>query len=241
MNYQKLINSAAKEKQDQINGILSMMSTILSKNPGITNQQAMEMAISSGAGVMLTPEELATQKASDLISGMGNKATAQQFGEDSSITAPGASSFSSPNLKEGDLIKMPNSNSVYINEGGKLRNFAGNWSEDQFKQYTGKTFDQVKTVKNISGMPQGEAITPDTQTPVKPSVGERVIHPDLLQYYKPQDIITKGKDKFLKPGVNPIWGKKIGYTEWKNMQTQYDPKKLESMVVRAGNDIYYKQ
>jgi len=167
LNYQKIVSSAAKEKEAQVDQILNTMASLMQANPGLSNQAALEQAISSGAGATFSPEELATKKASEIITEAGDKATAQQFGEESpAITVPKTPTFSSPDFKEGDLVKLPNSNTVYMVEGGKLRGFTGQWNEAQFKQYTGKGFAAVKTVQNISGVPQGNMIrTTDIQTP----------------------------------------------------------------------------
>ncbi len=166
LNYQKVVSSAAKEKQAQIDQILNTMGSLMKANPGISNQAALEQAISSGAGAVYSPQELATNKASDIITGMGEKATAQQFGQDSSgATVPNKPEFAKPDLKEGELVKLPNSNTVYKVENGKLRGFVGAWDEAKFKQATGQGFGSVKTVQNLSGIPQGDVIRPaDIQT-----------------------------------------------------------------------------
>ena len=158
LNYQKVVSSAAAEKQDQIQSILSTMSQIMSDSPGISSQDAMNQAIASGAGVQISPEELATQKAGELITGMGEKAAAQQLGEGDRITAkePVAGQF--PQFKEGGLYKTPESNTVYKYEAGKLRGLSGQWDESILKQATGKGFSAVEEIKNIAGVPMGEEI-----------------------------------------------------------------------------------
>ena len=220
------------------------MSAILKDNPGISNQQAMEQAIASGSGAQYSPEELATKKASEVITEAGEKATEQQFGEkDSKFEVPKKPEFESPEFKEGGVYKMPNDTTVYKYEGGQLHAFTEDYkTEEQFKQASGgKGFSAVETVKNISGTAQGSVI-PASDYPIKPEeYGERVFHADLLKYYKPEQIMTKGTDKYLKAGTKPIWGNKIGSTEWGNLQKEYDSDTLESKVVRAGKDIYYKK
>lgn len=244
LNYQKIVSSAAKEKEEQVNNILSTMASIMKANPGTTNQQALEQAVKAGAGATFSPEELATKKASEVITESGKKAEGQQFGESTpAITinpAAEGATFSKPELAEGDLVKMPNSDAVYKFEGGKLRTFSGKWDEAQFKAYTGgQGFGAVKTIPNISNLPQGEIIKttdiPSTQQ------GEQIPHPDMIKYYKPADIITVGQAKFLKQGINPVWGKKLSPIEFTTMQSQLPPEEVEKKIVRAGQDIYLKQ
>jgi len=241
LNYQKVVSSAAKEKEDQVNNILSTMASVMKDSPGMTNQQALEIAVKSGAGATFSPEELATKKASDVINESGKKSTEQQFGEDTGLTVnpeKEGKSFATPQLKDGDLIKMANSNTIYKYEGGQLHGFTGNWDETQFKAYTGKGFAAVKTVSDISGLQQGSMIK-TTEIP-STAQGALVPHPDMLKYYNPQDIITVGQAKYLKQNVKPIWGNKLSPTEYSALQKQFAPADVEKKTVRAGNDIYLK-
>jgi len=245
LNYQKIVSSAAKEKQDQVSQILSTMSSIMSSNPGMTSQQAMETAIKSGAGATVTPEELATKKASDIVTGLSDTAQKQEFGDTSPLTVAKdmTSKFSTPTLTEGETYKLPNDKTVYKYEGGALRPFTGSWNEDTFKQYTGKTFSAVKQLDNIGSISKGSPInTTDISAPAIEAVGEKIASPDLLKYYKPEDIITKGTDKFLKSGVKSVLGQKLTGESWTQLQQQYkDPKQVEQKVIRLGQDIYLKQ
>lgn len=169
LNYQKIVTSAAKEKEAQVREILSTMSQLLSKNPGMTNQQALETAVKSGAGVVLTPEQLATSKASDIIPQLGETATKQQFGEGSPVDiSPNQTKSFTPisAMQEGDLVKSKTSNTVYLMQGGQLKPFTGNFSEEEFKQVTGgRGWSSVKTLDNIAGVPVGSAITKNDTVP----------------------------------------------------------------------------
>ena len=171
LNYQKIVSSAAQEKEAQVNQILSTMESLLKDNPGMSNQDALSQAVSAGAGATYSPEELATTKASDLITNAGEKSTAQQFGEGSpDITLPSDSAFKTPDIAEGELIKQGNSNTVYKMENGKLRALTGAWNEDLLKEYSGKGFSSVKTVENIAKIPQGPVIkTTDVQSTTVPT------------------------------------------------------------------------
>jgi hypothetical protein len=246
LNYQKIVSSAAKEKQDQVSQILSTMSSIMASSPGITSQQAMETAIKSGAGATVTPEELATKKASDIVTGLSDTAKTQQFGDTSPLTVASdmTKKFSTPTLTEGKTYKLPNDKTVYKYEGGVLRPFTGVWDEATFKQYTGSDFGAVKQLDNIGSISKGTPIntTDVIAPPAIEAVGEKIASPDLLKYYKPEDIITKGTDKFLKSGVKSVLGEKLTGESWNQLQQQYkDPKQVEEKIIRLGKDIYLKQ
>lgn len=244
LNYQKIVTSAAKEKQDQVSQILSTMSAIMSSNPGVTSQMAMEQAIKSGAGATVSPEELATKKASDIVTNLSTTAEKQEFGDTSPLTVSPTMTqkFSTPDLKEGGLYKTGSDKTVYKYEGGSLRPFTGAWNEDLFKQYTGQGFDAVQTLGNINQLSKGAPITTTEIAASKPveQVGEKIASPELLKYYKPEDIITKGTDKFLKSGVKSVIGQKLTPTTFGQMQQQYDPNTLEKKIVRSGKDIYLR-
>lgn len=244
-NVNKLKLSAGAEKQAQVESVLRVMRQDQLDNPGFTQQQYLERAISTGAGVSISPEEFATKKASELIPELGEKAVAQQFKEEEpAITiSPEAEgkTFAQQQFTEGGLYKLPTSPTVWKYEGGKLRGFTGQWEEAQFKQAAGKGFAAVQTVPNIAGVPQGEAIKAADFQPRPEEAGEQIVHPGLLEYYKPEEIITKGQEKYLKSGVKRIWGERVGATQWGQMQQQYDPATLEKKVVRAGEDIYLRQ
>ena len=245
LNYQKIVSAAASEKQNQVSQILSTMSQIMAQSPGISNKAAMEMAIKSGAGATVTPEELATQKASDIITGLSDKATAQEFGDETplNVNQQMANKFTADSsLRDGGLYKSPTDKTVYKFENGSLRPFAGNWDEETFKQYTGSGFQAVQELKDVNSLSKGSPIMVDdarAQGQVD-QVGEKIASPELLKYYKPEDIITQGQDKFLKSGVKPVTGEKLTYDKWTEMQKQYDPKTLEDKVIRSGKDIYLK-
>jgi len=244
LNYQKIVSSAAQEKQNQINDILSTMSSILAENQGMSNQAAMDLAIKSGAGAFVSAEELATNKASDIITGLSDKATEQQFGEEDklSIDKGTAPKFEAPSLSEGELYKAPNDKTVYKYENGSLRPFSGAWTEEQLKEYTGKGFSSINEMNSIDGLTKGSPIVTNDIETIKPieQPGQKIFSPELLKYYKPEEIITKGQDKFLKQGVKQVWGEKLTGESFQELQTKYNPAEVEKRIVRAGKDIYLK-
>jgi len=158
-NYQKIVASSASEKKDQVTSILSTMSAIMGANPGISNEAAMSQAIASGAGASFSNEELATTKASNLITTAGKKATDQQYNENDNLTISQSQAGNFPQFQEGGLYRKPNENTVYMMENGKLRGLSGNWNEIGLKKLTGgKGYDAVKVVDNLNGLSMGASI-----------------------------------------------------------------------------------
>lgn len=249
LNYQRVVTSAAQEKEAQVREILSTMRSILSENPGLSNQQALQQAIKTGAGVIFTPEQIATQKASDIINQAGDVATKQQGTEGSpvDVTEEATKPFTPlPSFREGELYKDPTKSTVFLYENGKLRPFAGNFSEEEFKQVTGKGFSAVQSVSNLSTVPLGTSIAktdrlsstaqPDStaqRNEQDTNVGEYIPDPGLLQFYQPDQIITRGVQKYLKPGVDPVWSRQLS----KDEQKQYQPDKL----ITTNNNVYLKR
>lgn len=246
LNYQKIVTSAAKEKQDQVSQILTTMASAMAANPGMTSQQAMDAAIKSGAGASLSPEELANSKASDLVKNLSTTSEKQQFGENQPLTVDktAASKFSAPSLKEGEYYKSGSDKTVYKYENGTLRPLSGSWDENSFKQFSGKSYDAIQPINSVASLSKGTPITiadVNATTPTE-AVGEKIASPELLKYYQPDQIITKGSDKFLKSGVKSVLGEKLTGESFGALQKQYeyDPTTLEKKIVRAGKDIYLK-
>ena len=122
---------------------------------------------------MFSPEELATAKATDVITGVGAKAEGQQFGETDKITidpkAEGSSFAQQPQIEEGGLYRKPGEITVYKMEGGSLRPLTGDWNEDTLKQSTGKGYSAVQEITNFGQSPIGSEIkATSTPTIVKP-------------------------------------------------------------------------
>ena len=134
LNYQKVVTSAAQEKQTQVSQILDTMQDIMKASPGISNQEALNQAVASGAGAIFAPEELATTPAEELITKAGEKAEAEEFKAEKppvtiSPTEEGAPFAPKTEYKEGGLYKIPNEILTYKYEGGKLRPLTGKWDE----------------------------------------------------------------------------------------------------------------
>ena len=218
LNYQKIVSSAAAEKQGQIQSILSTMSQDMVDNPGMTQQQYLERAISSGAGAQISPEELAVEPAAEIITGLGERAKAQQFGEEDRITAkePAAGKF--PQFKEGGLYQPPGTITVYKYEGGKLRPLMGDWNAEMLKQATGKGYEAVEKVSDIAGVPMGEEIK---AVDIKPPemTGEERIKSAFGATWKPADIFKqRGLIGKGVSGAVRVKGRPTVYTIGKEMK-----------------------
>lgn len=244
--FQKVIQSAAAEKEQQVREILSTMQQVLKNNPSLSNQQALEQAIKAGAGAQFSPEELATTKASDIITDAATRAEEQQFGEDElgvtvSPTEEGKTFAEPTGLQEGDFVKSDVSPTVFKFEGGKIRAMVGSFDEASFKKTTGKSFGDIKVIKNVTGIPTGTPIKKIDTLPPPEELGEKILNPEQLKVFKPEDIITRGTEKFIKAGVKSPFGKRLGSTEFSKLQKETAPEELETKIIRAGKDIFLKQ
>lgn len=88
--YTSLITSGANVKKTAIDSILSTAQTLLSANPGMTPQEALQKAMASGAGVTLSPEQLATTPESKITGDFAIGAGKSAFGNDARTTSPQA-------------------------------------------------------------------------------------------------------------------------------------------------------
>lgn len=73
--YTKILTAAGQIKQSQVNNILQAVSTALQSNPNMTTEEAFATAIGSGAGTVLSPQDLATKSEKDLGKSFTDTAT----------------------------------------------------------------------------------------------------------------------------------------------------------------------
>lgn len=247
-NYQQIIQKASSEKEAQVNDLLSTMRQILSQNPGMSNQDALQKAIQSGAGIVVSPEELATSKATDIINKFSDTATNEEAQATSQldITKESTKSFGEPTeFKEGDYYKTPDSTTVYKYESGKLRPFTGAFSEEDFKSATGQGFNVIKTVSDVKNVSMGDAITkgdrlvqtqPQQETQQQQpdnTLGQYIPDPGLLQYYNEDQLIRRESKVYLKPGVDPVWKQQIKQDERANY--------TDDQIIDTGSNTYLKK
>lgn len=253
-NYQKVIANASKDREDQVRNLISTMGEVMKANPGMSQADALKEAAKVGAAATFSPEEMATKSAEQIITETPKK-SAEQFANPQKmtpdLTKEGKTFAEKAPLVEGQLYRAKNDNAVYKYEGGKLRTFVGNWSPDQFKQATGKTFEQVNVIDNVTGYKTGDMITPDTAKVEAPmpqanqAVGEKISSPGLMKYYTPDQIVKRGTDIFLKPEVKSVVGKLLTPEEFANMQKDKNlkPADLEKKIIRdeTTKNIYLRQ
>lgn len=233
LNFQKIILKASQEKTDQLNSLLQATAQIANDNPGMTYEQAFTKAVQSGVATSSTysPEALAGKPVEEL-------------GSESVKGTNKGPSLDVATFAEGDLVKTKDSATVYRSENGVLRPFSGNFSDDLFKQTTGKTFADVKTVPNLGMAIIGQAIsapqiTPISQPgpnpppaqpaqpnvaaparkPVTDVVGRRksTVNPNVYEYYRKDN--SQG---FGQEGALFSYLQSSGYNDIKNFK-QLDP------------------
>ncbi len=160
LNYQKVIIKTSQTRETQVKETLDTMNSILQNNPGMSVQDALQQAVKSGAGVVYSPEELATQGVSGIITNAGEKAETQQFGG-KDITAPTSGNitpFKKVDYQEGGLYRNQNENLTYKYENGQLRPLTGDWNEEMLKKATGQGYSAVNVLGNIGTAPKGPEI-----------------------------------------------------------------------------------
>jgi hypothetical protein len=83
--YAKVINAGANVKQGQVNNILQTAQQLMA-DEGLSPDAALTKAIARGAGVVLSPEELATQSEKDIAGAAATGAKNESFGIDARTT-----------------------------------------------------------------------------------------------------------------------------------------------------------
>lgn len=87
--YAKIITAGASIKKGQVDNILSAAQIALSNNPEMTPEQALNQAIATGAGTVLSPEEL-TKKSEKTITSEAAKTAGGETGVPDTRTTIGA-------------------------------------------------------------------------------------------------------------------------------------------------------
>lgn len=237
-NYQTVILKASQEKTEQFNSLLAATQQIMASNPGMTQEQAFKKAVESGAGVTYSPEALATKPAEQLLKeGQENPAkTTPPLTIDPNAEGK---NFQQPNLVEGGVYKLGNSATGYLFQGGQLKPLADQFTDEEFKTATGKTFADIETVTSFGNTPIGPAIT-KTQAISQPAA---VPDPNVAQ---PDKAIVPGTVPAAAPGqvlgasTGPqaqTYVVKAGDTLSKISQQYYqDPKKFQQ-IYDANKDV----
>lgn len=85
-----ILTKAAATKKTQVDNILQTTQQLMHDNPGMTPQQALDQAAKSGAGVVLSPEQLVAQPESKITSDLAKGAAAGNV-KDNPATTVGSS------------------------------------------------------------------------------------------------------------------------------------------------------
>lgn len=84
----KLITSGASVKQGQVNNILAAAQTAMQNDPSLTPEAALQKALATGAGAVLSPEQLTKKGEGDLATEFAAGAQGETFGQDARTTIP---------------------------------------------------------------------------------------------------------------------------------------------------------
>lgn len=84
--YTKIISSAGQIKSATVNNILSAAQTALQNDPNLSPEDALNQAVASGAGAVLSPEQLATNPETKIVQEQSKAAQQGAYAPDTRIT-----------------------------------------------------------------------------------------------------------------------------------------------------------
>lgn len=84
--FTKILQTAGSIKQGQVDNILRAAQIAMQNDPNLSPEQAINMATSSGAGVVLSPEQLATSPEKTIATDLSKGSTAGAFGNEPRTT-----------------------------------------------------------------------------------------------------------------------------------------------------------
>ena len=170
--FTKIITAGSKVKSDQVSGILAAAQNAMKTNPGLTPEQAISLAVKSGAGVVLSPNELANKSEKDLTLGLATGAQNETFGVDPRTTIPGATPTGVPGTTPSGTKPVTNGSIVdYLASIGQASDFnsrAKLAAQSGIANYTG-TAAQNTQLLNIVSTSKAPAPTVPTPTPSQQS------------------------------------------------------------------------
>lgn len=175
--YTKILTAAATTKSNQVNSILAAAQTALQNDPSLTPQQALDQAVKSGAGLVLSPEQLASMKETDIAANAAKTATEGKGGNDPRTTIPGGDQTNTPGATPNPTPTPATPpaagafNNYVIKHGDTLSKIA---SEN------GTTVEALAALNGIQNpnliqagaslkIPTGTVATPPTPAPVAPA------------------------------------------------------------------------
>lgn len=175
----KLITNGASIKQGQVNNILQAAQTAMQNDPSLTPEAALQKALATGAGAVLSPEQLANKGEGDIATEFSTKAQDASFTADPRTTiaapatpgAPGAAPGTTPtsSYSGGSIVD-------YLGSVGKASDFTSRQklaSEQGIANYTGTAAQNTQLLnklKSVTTPVPAAAPTPAAPVPVAPKV-----------------------------------------------------------------------
>ena len=210
--YTKILTSAGELKANQVSNILSAAKDLLNNNPGMTPEQALDQAIKSGAGILLSPEQLATKKESDIAGDVSKGAAAGAFGDEPRTTVEPGQAPTSPSI-----IPQPKENTDLSKSGQYYK--VGN---DVFEAAGNRkiTLDEFKSLGlNVDLIPsRAPASTPASPAPTPaPAPTPTTIVPENQNLSKSGQYYKIGTDVYSSTN-----NQKITLDQFKSLGLNYD-------------------
>lgn len=165
--YAKIITTGSQIKQGQIDNILSAAQTAMKNDPNLTPEQAIQQAVSAGAGAVLSPEDLTKKNETEITNDLAAGAQNETFVNDPRLTigadvppaTPGATPTATPasSYKGGSIVD-------YLASVGKDTSFSARAklaSENGITNYTGSAQQNTQLLEKI----RTATTTPKVTTP----------------------------------------------------------------------------
>lgn len=193
--YASLITSAAGVKQGQVNNILAAAQVALQNDPSLTPEMALQRAIATGAGAVLSPTELATKNESEIANSFSTGAQNESFGVDPRLTvgtpastAPGVT----PNSTTPASTYAGGSIVDYLNSIGQASSFSARAqlaSQVGITNYTGSAQQNTQLLNSLRGnqpAPSAQPSTPTSTYTPQPTKTSQPSQPAVTQPQQPK-------------------------------------------------------
>ncbi len=142
--FTKLMTTAASVKQGQVNNILGAAQTAMQNNPSLTPEQALNQAIATGAGTVLSPNEL-VKKDEKTIAGDLSKTAINETGKpDPRTTVAPAPTTPTPATPAGTPTASVGFKTITIKAGDTLSSIA------QRELGSASKYQEIATYNNIA-------------------------------------------------------------------------------------------
>lgn len=168
-SYAKLLTSGASIKQGQVNNILSAAQTALQNDPSLSPEQALQKALATGAGAVLSPEQLTNKGEGDIAKEFAVGAQGETFGQDPRLTTTPLPSTTQPTTPAPASSYNGGSIVDYLGSVGQASDFASRAKLAEKAGIIGYTGSAAQNTQLLNNLRQTTTPVPaSTPTPTAP-------------------------------------------------------------------------